>query len=327
MEVKKIQIILFLKGIAMGSADVIPGVSGGTIAFISGIYEELLTSISKLNLAALGVLKNQGVKSFWKHINGTFLATLFAGIFTAIILLSSLIKYLLTHHDILLWSFFFGLIMASVYLVGKQVKKWNTTNIIALVISSICAYYITLATPTQGSENLIYIFFCGVIAITAMILPGISGSFILLLMGTYFTVLNSISSLLSSVKDGDSSLLISSLVLLGVFAAGCIIGLLSFSKLLSWLFKKAHDLTVAILTGFLIGSLNKVWPWKEVLQTITKHAGEAKEEIVPIVQQNISPWAYQELTSNAHQLLFAIVLALLGIAIIVVLDKFSPEKS
>jgi putative membrane protein len=316
---------LYLKGIAMGSADVIPGVSGGTIAFISGIYEELLTSISKLNITSLKLLFSKGIKSFWQEINGNFLAVLFGGIVTAIVLLSNLIKYLLNNHEVLLWSFFFGLILASVWLVGKQVKSWKALNILGLIIGSVGAFYITLATPTQGSDNLVYIFFCGVIAITAMILPGISGSFILLLLGTYTTVLGSVSDTLSSLKNSDTQLLISSVTLLMIFCFGCLTGLLSFSKLLSWLFKKHHDLTVAILTGFLIGSLNKIWPWKQTLESFVKHKGEANEEVVPLIEQNISPYTYQDITGSEHLMWFAILLAIFGMALIIVLDKFSPN--
>ena len=310
----------------MGAADVVPGVSGGTIAFISGIYEELLNSISSLNLKAFQILFSDGIKAFWKHINGSFLLTLLLGIGTSIALFAKLIKYLLENEAILVWSFFFGLIVASVWLVGKQVKQWNIKNYIGLALGTIIAYYITLITPTSGSDNLLYIFICGIIAITAMILPGISGSFILLLLGAYTTVLGSVSDLLSSLKDGNTTLLISSLTLLIVFGFGCVTGLLSFSKLLSWLFSKAHDFVVAILTGFLIGSLNKVWPWKHATEVFIKHEGEANEEIVPLIEKNLSPFNYTEILGEPHQLTFAIILCIVGMLLIVLMDKFSPEK-
>ncbi|MFP5470228.1 MAG: DUF368 domain-containing protein [Bacteroidia bacterium] len=320
------RITLFLKGMAMGAADVVPGVSGGTIAFISGIYEELLNSISNINLDAFKKLFSEGIKAFWKHINGAFLLTLVLGIGTSIALFAKLIKYLLENEAILLWSFFFGLIVASVWLVGKQVKQWNSKNYIGLAFGTAIAYYITLITPTSGSENLLYIFICGIIAITAMILPGISGSFILLLLGAYTTVLGEVSDILSAIKDADLTLFLSSATILFVFALGCITGLISFSKLLSWLFSKAHDLTVAILTGFLIGSLNKVWPWKQATEVYVKHQGEVNEVVVPLVEKNLSPFSYTNVLGEPHQLTFAIILCVVGMLLILVLDKFSPEK-
>ncbi len=297
----------------MGAADVVPGVSGGTIAFITGIYEELLETISNVNLGLLKTLKNEGVKSFWSALNGNFIVTLLLGIATSIVSLAALIQFLLNEHGILVWSFFFGLILASVWLVGKQVKKWNIQKVLALIVGTIIAYFVTIAAPTSGSESLAYIFLCGSIAITAMILPGISGSFILLLLGAYTTILSAISNL--------------NLSLIAAFGLGCIIGLISFSKLLNWLFKKAHDITVAILTGFLIGSLNKIWPWKETLKTFTKHAGEPNEEIVPLIQRNILPADFEIITGLENQIIPAIGLAVVGLILIVVLDRFSPDKA
>lgn len=314
----KQNITLFLKGMGMGAADVVPGVSGGTIAFISGIYEELLETIGKVNFNTLKLLKTEGVKSFWAELNGNFLVILLAGVATSIITLASLIKHLLKNEPILIWSFFFGLILASIWLVGKQISKWNPITIISLVIGTIIAYYITLATPTTGSESLLYIFICGCIAITAMILPGISGSFILLLLGAYSTILSTISD----ITSGTSVSITASLMLLGIFGLGCITGLLSFSKLLNWLFKKAHNIIIAILTGFLIGSLNKVWPWKNTLEWFTKHKGEANEELIPLVQQNISPINFGE----ENQLIPALLLGTFGLVLILILDRFSPDK-
>lgn len=308
----KDNISLFLKGMAMGAADVVPGVSGGTIAFITGIYEELLETISKINLGLLKTLRKEGLKSFWRQINGNFLAVLFSGIAVSIISFASLIQFLLREHEVLLWAFFFGLIIASVWLVGKQVRKWNAATLIGLIAGTIIAYLVTLATPTGGSENLLYIFFCGTIAITAMILPGISGSFILLLLGAYTTVLSAVSDL--------------NIVLIGVFAVGCFTGLISFSKVLNWLFKKAHDLTVAILAGFLIGSLNKIWPWKETLETFTKHAGEANEKTIPIVQRNVMHYEFEYINGIDSQFLPAIGLATIGLILIILLDHFSPKS-
>lgn len=325
-ESKKSFLGLATRGLAMGAADVIPGVSGGTIAFITGIYEELLETISNLNFGLLRTWKQDGFKAMWTKANFNFLFSLLLGIFVSIASLAMLIEYLLVEYPIHIWSFFFGLILASVWLMGKTVKQWNITNIIGLLAGSVFAFWITLIAPTEGSESLLYIFICGAIAICAMILPGISGSFILLLLGAYTTVLGALSNLLSAVKHGQWDLVFSNGTILVVFALGCIVGLISFSKVLNWLFKKAHDLTIAILTGFLVGSLNKIWPWKQVLEYRIKHAGEANEEMIPVVEKNISPASFTSIANEPNHLLAAILLALFGVALIIVLDKVGNKK-
>jgi len=297
-------LLLSLKGIAMGAADVVPGVSGGTIAFITGIYEELLETIDSVNLSALKKLKSEGVKGFWKHINCNFLVALFLGIGISIISLAKLITHLLDHYAVLLWAFFFGLILSSIYLVGKKIAKWEISKIIGLIIGTAIAFYITLLPPMENPNALWYVFLSGAIAICAMILPGISGSFILLLLGSYEMVLGAIKDI--------------KLTIIAVFAAGCITGLLSFSKLLNWMFKKHHDLTIAVLTGFLIGSLNKIWPWKTTLSTRINSHGE----IVPFIQENIMP---NHFDGNPH-LLTAIGMAVFGLALIIVLEKVASKK-
>ena len=304
MRTFKDYITLSLKGIAMGAADVVPGVSGGTIAFITGIYEELLNTISSFNLAALKKLKTEGLKSCWKHINGNFILALFLGIGISIASFAKLITYLMTNHTVLLWSFFFGLIIASIYLVGKKVTQWNLPKIIGLIIGTSVAFYITLLPPMENPNALWYVFISGAIAICAMILPGISGSFILLLLGSYELVL-------SSIKDLK-------LTIIAVFASGCIVGLLSFSKLLSWMFKKYHDITIAILTGFLIGSLNKIWPWKSTISTRINSHGDT----VPFIQSNVLPANF----NGDNQLIFALTIAFIGLGLILVLEKFASKN-
>jgi putative membrane protein len=297
-------IFLSLKGIAMGAADVVPGVSGGTIAFITGIYEELLNTINSVNLEALKKLKTEGLKSFWKHINGNFIVALFLGIGISVYKLAGLITHLMETQATLLWSFFFGLIIASIYLVGKKVAKWDISKIIGLIIGTGVAFYITLLAPMENPSELWFVFLSGAIAICAMILPGISGSFILLLLGSYELVLTSIKDL--------------KLTIIAVFGAGCVVGLLSFSKVLSWMFKKHHDLTIAILTGFLIGSLNKIWPWKETISTrVNSH-----DEIVPFIQENVLPSNF----NGDSQLILAIVMALVGLGLILVLEKVANKE-
>jgi len=295
---------LSLKGIAMGAADVIPGVSGGTIAFITGIYEELLNTINAVNFDALKTLKQKGLKAFWKQINGNFIVALFLGIGISIASLSKLITYLMANQAKLLWAFFFGLIIASIYLVGKKITKWNLSKVIGLLIGTAVAFYITLLPPMENPDALWYIFISGAIAICAMILPGISGSFILLLLGSYELVLTSIKDLKFTI--------------IAVFGAGCIVGLLSFSKLLSWMFKKHHDITIAILTGFLIGSLNKIWPWKLTISNRTNSHGK----VVPFMQENILPTDF----IGDPQIGLAIVMAVVGLGLILLLEKFSSKS-
>jgi putative membrane protein len=337
---KKSFIGIALRGIGMGAADVVPGVSGGTIAFITGIYEELLETISGLKLGLIKTWRKEGFKAMWLEGNFRFLFALFTGIIVSIASLAVLIKFLLATFPIHLWAFFFGLIIASVWLVGKSVIQWNVRNIAGVVIGAVAAYLITTISPSEASDHLFYIFICGSIAICAMILPGISGSFILLLLGAYTTVLGAVSGLIDALKASNWDLVFSNGLMLCVFMLGCIVGLISFSRILNWLFKKAHDFTVAILTGFLIGSLNKIWPWKEIITPHFKHQGEpgAAVELVPLVEQNISPGAYPEaakafnLANDWHLpeesfLGLSIALAILGIALIVVLDKLGKPKA
>ena len=296
---------LSLKGMAMGAADIIPGVSGGTIAFISGIYEELIETINNVNFEAIKKLKNNGIKSFWTHINGNFLIALLTGIAISIMSLAKVITHLLETHSQLLWGFFFGLIVASVYIVGKQVNKWDINNIISLIIGSSIAFYITILNPMQNPDALWFVFLAGSIAICAMILPGISGSFILLLLGSY-------EFILVAIKDFK-------LDVITIFGVGCITGLLAFSKLLNWLFKKYHDITIALLTGFLIGSLNKIWPWKETIQTRINSHGE----IVPFIQSNVLPSNFE----GDSNIIEVILLSLIGLVLIYLLERFSIHNN
>ena len=300
-------ISIFFKGMAMGGADVIPGVSGGTIAFITGIYEELIDSLKSIP-AGLRILFKQGVFAFWREVNGTFLLALLSGILVSILSLARVITYLLANHPILVWAFFFGLIVGSVYFVTIKIKKWNVAVILAGIIGIAIAYIITITVPAETSQALPFIFLAGFIAICAMILPGISGSFILLLLGKYEFILN-------ALKNMDFSVIIT-------FSLGCITGLLSFSHLISWLFRRFHDLTIALLAGFMIGSLNKVWPWKEVLQFRVNSHGEE----VPFLERSVLPHIYENITGNDPQILAAVGVAVAGLIIIIVFEILSRAK-
>ncbi len=295
---------LYLKGIAMGSADVIPGVSGGTIAFITGIYTELLDSIKAVNLQALIVLFKQGPKAAWQAVNGTFLVTLLAGILTAILTLAKVIHYLLDQHAVLLWSFFFGLILAASLHMAKQIKQWQPATVAALLIGALIAGFISIASPSSIEASYLNIFIAGSIAICAMILPGISGSFILLLMGLYAPVLAAVKGL--------------QLDIMAIFALGAVLGLMLFSRLLSWLLHHYQDLMFSLLTGFMLGALLKVWPWKETIS----YRLNSKGQDVPFEQLNRLPeWV------NNDQLLTALALAGVGFVSVLLLEKLSVNEN
>ncbi len=296
-------VVISLKGVAMGAADVVPGVSGGTIAFISGIYEELISSINQVNLKSVKLLKTEGFASMWKAINGNFLISLLLGIAISVITLAKIIRHLLETQPILIWSFFFGLVLASIFYVGKQITRWNFGSVFLLLLGAFIAYFITTLTPQNAAISYSYLFLSGALAICAMILPGISGSYILLLLGVYKPVLD-------AIHDKDFKIL-------GILMAGAVVGLLSFSRLLKWLFDHYQNLTLAALTGFIIGSLNKIWPWKFILKS------EMIDGKLKILQEkSVSPWNFE----GDNQILFALVLAAIGFLFIIFLEKLAVKK-
>lgn len=295
---------LVFRGMLMGAADVIPGVSGGTLAFITGIYEELISSIKGIHPRLFVTWKKEGFRAFWKEANAGFLISVFGGIGISLFSLSHLISYLLQNHPTPLWSFFFGLILASTWVVGKKIKTWNASRIGQLLVGTLIAGYIVTAMPAETPNSYAFIFFSGAVAISAMILPGISGSFILLLLSKYERIIEAIKTF-----DGST---------LAVFAVGCVAGLAAFSRVLDWLFKRAHDATVAVLTGFMAGSLLKIWPFKIVLESRINSHGET----VPVVERPIWPDAATEPTI----LFAATAFGLLGLILILLLDRWSPEN-
>ncbi len=288
--------MLVLKGMSMGAADVVPGVSGGTIAFIVGIYDELINSIKSINLHAGRLLCKGRLREFWKTINGNFLFFLLLGIGISVFSLAKLITYLLETEPVLVWSFFFGLVLASTWFVSKDIKEWNWKTVSGFLVGAVVAFYITVATPTETPSNLFFIFFCGVIAICAMILPGISGSFILVLLGKYFYIMEAVETL--------------DLVVLSVFAVGCFLGITSFSHVLSYALRRFRNVTLAVLSGFMLGSLNKVWPWKAQVK-------ELVEGQTIVVEQNVLP---------GESLTEGVVLMLTGFILVYVLEKISAKK-
>ena len=309
---------VILKGIAMGAADVVPGVSGGTIAFISGIYEELIESIDKVNLGFFKVWKSDGFKTAWHSINGTFLLALFSGIAISILSLAKLIKWLLHNEPVLLWSFFFGLVLASIIYIAKQIKGWSPLIFIAIILTSILSYYITLAEPFASPDSPYYLLFCGFLAIIAMILPGVSGAFILLILGAYQTAIDTINNLRDGLFTGNMELFKEAFINFLLLALGAIVGIKVFSKILNWMFKHKKNLTLAILTGFMIGSLNKIWPWKEILSTRVNSEGIE----VPLLEKSILPTNFE----GDSQLLMATLFIVIGFFTILLLERLGKGK-
>ncbi len=287
----------------MGAADVVPGVSGGTIAFISGIYEELISSINNINLSLFKTLQKEGVKAFWDKANGNFLLALFLGIFISVVSLAKFLSWLLENKPILLWSFFFGLVFASIFFVGKEIAKWNFGTISIFLIGAALAFVITELPPNENVNSLPYLFLSGALAVCAMILPGISGAFILVLLGSYKTILD-------AVHEKDIKIVIT-------VGLGAIFGLLSFARILKWMFNHYKNITLALLTGFILGSLNKIWPWKKVLETRT-----FGDKTIVIDDMNVWPWAFE----GDNQLILALILAITGFSLIFILERFASKK-
>ncbi|MBR8534903.1 DUF368 domain-containing protein [Carboxylicivirga sediminis] len=289
-----------LKGVAMGAANVIPGVSGGTIALITGIFERLINAIKSFNGKAIQLLVKGEIKALIKHIDLYFLLALFTGIGVAIISLARLFEYLFINYPIYIWAYFFGLVMASIYFVGKTVKSWTTSAIISLIVGTAIAVSISVLTPASQNDSFLYLILCGVVAICSMILPGLSGSFVLILMGNYQLVM----------IDAVNNMAIG--VLLPV-VLGAGVGLIAFSHFLSWLLKKYHNQTIALLTGFIAGSLGILWPWKH---EITQQFGDK----VKTVDFN---YYLPELNTEFY---FAVLFIILGLASIIITELLATKK-
>jgi putative membrane protein len=294
--------ILFIKGMSMGIANVIPGVSGGTIALITGIYEDLINSLKSFDTKSLRLITSIDILGFIKHTNLYFLLAVFGGSIVSVFSIASLFKYLFAEYPILIWAFFFGLIIASIYFVGKRISKWNTTTIFSLAIGTLVAISLSFMTPASENDNLFFVFICGIIGISGMMLPGLSGSFILILMGNYeLLMVTAITEL--------------NILLLSVFFLGSAFGLMSFSHILSWVFKHYKNQTLALLTGFILGSLSIIWPWKEVAESIII---KGKEKIIAY------NWYFpNELNTET---ILAILLILVGILSVYALENFAIDK-
>lgn len=300
-------LLLYLKGMAMGAVDVVPGFSGGTMALITGIYDKLLGSLAAMPQAAMLVVRGR-IKDAWHACNASFLATVLLGVLTSMFSLARLISYLMGEHTVLLWSFFFGLVLVSVYLVGREVSRWSPSRALSGVLGLGLAVWITLAAPLQLAADPLTLFFAGAVAISAMLLPGISGSFILVLLGLYPVVLGALKNL--------------DMGILAIFCAGCLLGLLCFSRLLSWLLTYMRDLALAFLSGLMLGSLGKVWPWKQTLTWQTSNLGES----YPLLQENLLPWRFSELSGQDAQLLLAVLLVITGVTLVLGLERLADRQ-
>lgn len=301
----KERILTYLKGLSMGAADIVPGVSGGSIALITGIYEELLDSINAIDKTALKLLFKFEIKALWKHINGAFLATLLFGILTSIFVLSKLITFMIENHPIPVWSFFGGLIIVSAVIILRDIKKWTLGVIFAILLGTLLAYLFTSIPPVSSPDANWFTFVAGAIAICAMILPGISGSFILLMLGQYERILAAVSE--------------RNFLVIAIFGVGCITGLLAFSRIISWLLKKHHAITIGLLSGFMLGSINKLWPWKVVLSYRLSSSGAQK----PLLTENILPQDYLAATGDEPLFLQAILAFSFGILLVVGIERLA----
>ena len=313
---------LALKGMAMGIAEVIPGVSGGTIALITGIYETLINTIKSVDLTLLKLLASLKIKAGWQHINGPFLLCLVSGMLVGIVVGVFGVSHLMDRYPEELWGFFFGLILASAIYIGKSVASWNLNTILSFVIGVILAYFLTTLAPVSGSTELAYVFVCGAIAICALILPGISGSFVLLLLGMYTTIIPTVRHFLTTFDLADLSILV-------VFGLGCAVGLMSFSRVLSWMFKRYRQVTLGLLTGVMIGSLNKIWPWRNPTSWMDEN-GNVLTELLPgadvkiLSEVNVMPASY---TLDNPNTAIVIVCVIAGFALVFVMDRFFSERT
>ncbi|WNO10353.1 DUF368 domain-containing protein [Teredinibacter sp. KSP-S5-2] len=302
-------LLITLKGMAMGAADVVPGVSGGTVAFITGIYNELLHSLKQIGPQALVILYKEGLVSAWKYINGTFLVALFAGILVSLKTLATAIIFGMENYPLLIWAFFSGLIAASVVLLLKQQERWQFSQFLSFVIGVAFVVGVTFIKPAQLPGELWILFLGGFIAICAMILPGISGSFILLLIGLYPVFLQAIETI--------------DVVALTTIAAGCASGLMVFSRFLSWLLDNYARSTLALLTGFLVGSLKVTWPWKVTVEsTIDRHG-----EVIPLIQSNVMPWQFEQTLEIEPMVVLTLISACIGVFLVLSVDLLASKMS
>lgn len=317
----KSYIILVFKGIGMGAANVIPGVSGGTVALITGIFEKLINSIKSFDLVAVQLLFKGRFREFSKHVNFWFLVCIFGGIGISIVSLAKILDYLFVNYPIFIWAYFFGLILASIYFVGKTVKKWDTSTILTFLVGAGVAISISFLNPATENEQFIYLVICGAVAVCSMILPGLSGSFVLILLGNYQLVF------IKAVNDWRFDILLPVVI-------GAVVGLVAFSHFLSWIYKKHRSQTISTLTGFILGSLSILWPWKKSFNSFselipTNKFGAFVDQKGEVVMEEIKVYSYEQILPKEFNsvLMVSIGLIILGILSIALMEKFAGEKT
>ncbi|RXE47172.1 DUF368 domain-containing protein [Chromohalobacter israelensis] len=298
---------LFFKGAGMGAADAVPGVSGGTIAFITGIYEELIHSIKQFGPSAIGAWRRGGTMGLYRHLNLAFLLPLLLGIAASLVSVAHLVTWLLDHHPLLLNAFFFGLVLASAVVVARQVSQWRWRHVLLLALGICMALWLPSLLPAPTETSWWMLTLAGAIAISAMLLPGVSGSFLLLVMGFYGTVMEGIKSI--------------DIALIATFGAGCAIGLMVFSRVLSWLFRHYREGTLLVLIGFILGSLPQLWPWREM---VSYRLGSG-DQIVPLDYRYLMPSDYSVITGEPSHLVAAIALMIVGLVLVMVIGERSPS--
>jgi len=323
--------LLILKGLLMGAANKVPGVSGGTVAFVAGFYEEFIYSLQKFNKKSLKLLLSFRFRSFYQYVNGRFLLLIITGMLISYFSVSKLLDYLLKTHELIVWSTFFGMILGSIYYINKSFNDWNKQTITALILGIIIGLSLSFLPPAQENDNLVFVFFCGVIGVLGMTLPGVSGSFILILLGNYVLLLvdavNALYETLGLIFQGEfSSILVDPnrarlLVVLTAFTAGSMFGMVSLSHIFAYILKKWHQITIASIIGFIIGSLLMVWPWKNAIyKTVGTHLLDSKGNKIIINYERYIP----DLSKGEN--LLAIAFILLGIAVLLVLSYYEDHK-
>lgn len=325
------KLFLILKGLGMGAANKVPGVSGGVVAFVAGFYEEFIYSLKKVNGKAFKLLINGRFKSFFNYINGRFLGLLFLGMIVSYFSVSKILDYLILHYELYVWSVFFGMIVGSIYYINKDFNDWNNKTVLSLLLGIALGVGISFLNPAKENDNLFFVFFCGIISVSGMTLPGFSGSFILILLGNYVLLLvDSVNALYDTMADifrGNFDFIYNEarmrmLKVLAVFTLGSVTGLVTFSHVLSYILKHYKSITIASIIGFIIGSLGVVWPWKK---TIYKHSNEGEllldsrgEKIIENYKRYIP-----ELSTETY---YAIGFIVLGLAIVIALEIYGQKQ-
>lgn len=324
------KVFLILKGVGMGAANKVPGVSGGVVAFVAGFYEEFIYSLQKINRKALALLMYRRFSVFFRYINGRFLSLLIFGMVLSYFSISKLLDYLLRHYELYVWSIFFGMIIGSIYYIHKDFKEWTRATVITFAISIVLGIAISFLSPAKENDNLFFVFFCGIISVSGMTLPGFSGSFILILLGNYVLLLvdsvNALYDTFSDIFSGDFSFTkddarMRMLAVLSIFTLGSVAGLVTFSHLLSYILKRYKNITLAAIIGFIVGSLGVVWPWKETIYKLNSNGEFLYDSTGEKIVQNYSRY----IPSLEIKTLYAVSFIIIGVLIILALESYGER--